>query len=102
MTWYNPFSWFTAAKAEVEKIEEEAKEVVISLEKEAAELVTGFQKFATTSANQLASIKTRLEADIQKKQAALDAVNGELSKAQSVVPPPTPVTAPQPEQPAAQ
>ena len=89
MTWYNPLSWFTAAKAEVSSIGEEAKEIVISLETEADKLVSDFQSFATSSAEKLASIKGKLEADIAKKQAALTAVNGELSKAQSVVPAPS-------------
>lgn len=100
MTWYNPLSWFTAAKAEVAAFEQKAEEIRISLEEEADKLVTGFQKYASGAASGLASIKTRLEADIAKKQAALEAVNGELAKAQSVVPQPT--TAPQPEQPVAQ
>lgn len=86
MTWYNPLSWFAAARTEVEKFEVKVEETVISLETEADKLVTDFQSFATASAEKMASIKARLEADIAKKQAALEAVNGELSKAQSVVP----------------
>jgi vacuolar-type H+-ATPase subunit I/STV1 len=108
MTWYNPLSWFTAAETEVKKIGEEAAEAVISLETEADNLVTDFQSFATASAKELAAIKARLEADIAKKQVALTAVNGELTKAQSVVPAafvptePVPQASTPPEQPAVQ
>lgn len=88
MSWYNPISWFAAGRAGVESIEAKAESAVLSLEREAGDLVTGFQAFATSAADKLAKIKTALETDIAAKQAALDAVNGELAKAQSVVPAP--------------
>lgn len=97
----NPLSWFTAAKAEAVTVEQKAESIAISLETEAYKLVTNFQSVAVSSAKDLASIKARLEADIAKKQAALAAVNGELTKAQSVVPT-DPQPSPQPEQPVAQ
>lgn len=94
MSWYNPISWISAARTEVESIEAEAEAAVISLEREADTLVTGFQAFATTAADKLAKIKAALETDIAAKQAALGAVNAELAKAQSVVPAPPMPAAP--------
>ncbi|MGN6770586.1 MAG: hypothetical protein ACTHJQ_12190 [Rhizobiaceae bacterium] len=94
MTWYNPLSWFTAAKTEVQTVEQKAEELVVSLENEALHTVEWFESTLQSGVAELHDLETRLEQDIADKTEALQAVKDAIAKAQSVVPPPVPAPAP--------
>ncbi|MGN6773170.1 MAG: hypothetical protein ACTHJQ_25475 [Rhizobiaceae bacterium] len=112
MSWYNPFSWFAAAKSEVVavksdvaseavSVEEKVKEVFVSLESEAISEVEGFESELQTRLAKLTDFQARLEQDIADKTEALKAVKDAVAKAQTAAPAASAPAPVQPEQPVA-